>query len=62
MASCCSLDAPHTTMPSTNTWTSLTGVAPTRSQAGCPPVVTCPVNDDMISQVRVGPDILSERV
>ena len=37
-------------------------VALTRSQAGCAPVFTWPVNDDMISQVEVGPDLLSGRV
>ena len=37
-------------------------VALTRSQAGCAPVFTWPVNDDMISQVGVGPDLLSGRV
>ena len=34
-------------------------VALTRSQAGCAPVFTWPVIDDMISQVEVGPDLLS---
>ena len=37
-------------------------VALTRSRAGCAPVFTWPVNDDMISQVGVGPDLLSGRV
>ena len=37
-------------------------VALTRSQAGCAPVFTWPVNDDMISQVGVGPDLLPGRV
>ena len=37
-------------------------VALMRSQAGCAPVFTWPVNDDMISQVGVGPDLLSGRV
>ena len=34
-------------------------VALTRSQAGCAPVFTWPVGDDMVSQVGVGPDLLS---
>ena len=37
-------------------------VALTRSQAGCAPVYAWPVNDDMISQVGVGPDLLSRWV
>ena len=37
-------------------------VALTRSQAGCALVCTWPVNDNMISQVGVGPDLLSGRV
>ena len=37
-------------------------VALTRSQVGCAPVVTWPVNDVIISQVGVGPDLLSGRV
>ena len=37
-------------------------VALTRSQSGCAPVFTWPVNDDMISQVGVGLDLLSGRV
>ena len=37
----------------------LSVVALTRSRAGCAPVFTWPVNDDMISQVEVGLDLLS---
>ena len=37
-------------------------VALMRSWAGCAPVFAWPVNDDMISQVGVGPDLLSGRV
>ena len=40
----------------------LTVVALTRSQAGCAPAFTWPVDDDVISQVGVGPDLLSGRV
>ena len=37
-------------------------VALTRSQAGCAPVFTWLVDDDMIAHVGVGPDLLSGRV
>ena len=37
-------------------------VALTRSQAGCAPALTLPVNDDINSQVDVDPDMLSGRV